>query len=149
MTFLRFVRPVLTAVAVLVAVPLAGFAQTPSMTGLWELTWETPRGEQTLTLTLEQSEAAFAGTAETPMGDAPVKDGVVEGEKVTFVIEMTLGRPGGAQSRTVEQSFEGTLKDGVITGELSMPAMGPPGGAGGGRGRPGGPRPFTMKRVEG
>ncbi len=149
MTFLRFVRPAVTAVAVLVAAPLTGLAQTPSMSGLWELTWETPRGEQTLTLTLEQTDAAFTGTAETPMGEAPVKDGVVEGEKVTFVIEMTLGRPGGNPSRTVEQTFAGTLKDGMVTGELSMPAMGPPGGGGGGRGGPAGPRPFTMKRVEG
>lgn len=148
MTFLRFVRPVLTAATVLAATPLAGLAQTPSMTGLWELTWETPRGEQTLTLTLEQTDAAFAGTAETPMGEAPVKDGVVEGDKITFVVEMTVGRPGGGQTRTIEQTFAGTLKDGVVTGELTMPAMGPPGG-GGGRGGAGGPRPFTMKRVEG
>ncbi|MEQ9570262.1 MAG: hypothetical protein RLN75_08750, partial [Longimicrobiales bacterium] len=108
MTFLRFAGAFLLvgAVAAVRPTPALAQAQAESLTGLWELTWETPRGEQTLTLTLEQSDATFAGTAETRMGEAPVKDGVVEGDQVTFVIEMTMGRPGGGQTRTIEQSFE-------------------------------------------
>lgn len=145
MTSLRFAA---LAAAVVAIGPAPALAQSPSLSGLWELTWETPRGEQTLKLTLEQTDAAFVGTAETRMGEAPVKNGVVDGEKVTFVVEMSFNRPGDGEGRTVEQSFEGTLKDGVVTGEMSMPAVGPPGG-GRGRGGMGGPRPFTMKRVEG
>lgn len=149
MTFLRFAGAVLLVGAVAAVRPAPALAQAESLTGLWELTWETPRGEQTLTLTLEQTDAAFSGTAETRMGEVPVKDGVVEGDQITFVIEMTMGRPGGGQTRTIEQSFAGTLEDGVVTGEMSRPAMGPPGGGGGRGGGMGGPLPFTMKRVEG
>lgn len=148
MSVLRFAGTALLLGVIAAVRPAPAVGQAPSLTGLWELGWETPRGQQTMTLTLEQTDATFVGTAETRMGEAPVKDGVIEGDKVTFVIEMTMGRPGGGQTRTVEQTFEGTLADGVVTGEFTMPAMGPPGG-GGGRGGMGGARPFTMKRVEG
>lgn len=134
----------LLAAALFVVLPGVVTAQTPSMDGLWTLTWETPRGEQSYQVTLEQSEGTFMGTAVTQMGEMPVKSGTIDGDKVRFVIEITRGGPGG-QARTFEQVFEGVLADGVIKGEIQMPAMGGRGG-GGGQGGPGGPRPFTMTR---
>lgn len=141
------------AAAAVVLLPFSLSAQ-PTMSGMWELSWETPRGSQTFEISLEQTEMAFMGTAEGPMGEMPVKDGKIEGDKVTFMIEMTMGGRGGGQGRTVEQVFEGVLKDGVIEGEIQMPAMGgrqggAGGGAPGGRGMGGGPRTFKMVRAGG
>ena len=142
------------ATAVLALLPASLVAQ-PTLSGMWELTWETPRGAQSFEVSLEQTDMLFTGTAEGPMGEMPLKDGKLEGDKVSFMIEMTMGRPGG-QGRTIEQVFEGVLKDGVIEGEMQMPAMGGRpggaggGGAGGGRGGPGaGPRTFKMVRAGG
>ena len=135
---------VLSAAAAVLITPAVAVAQTPDLSGAWTLTWETPRGEQTIELTLVQSDATFTGTATMRMGEAPVKDGVVDGETVTFSVEMTVGRPGGDQTRTITQAFEGVLKDGTVEGEVTMAGMGGRGGGGGER-----RFPFTMKRVEG
>jgi hypothetical protein len=142
------------AAAALALLPLSLAAQ-PSLSGMWELSWETPRGSQSFEVSLEQTEMVLTGTAEGPMGEMPLKEGKVDGEKVSFVIEMTMGGRGGGQGRTIEQVFEGVLKDGVIEGEIQMPAMaGRPGGAGGGAGggrggMGGGPRTFKMVRAGG
>ncbi len=144
------------ALASLTLMTAPASAQTPSLSGMWDLTWSTPRGEQTFKVTLVQDGVALTGSAKGPMGEMPVKDGKVDGDKVSFVLEMAIGRPGG-QARTLEQLFTGVLADGTITGEIQMPAMaGGAGGAGGrggaggaGRGGTSGPRTFTMKRTEG
>jgi hypothetical protein len=141
------------AAAVLALLP-ASLAAQSSVSGMWELTWETPRGSQSFEVSLEQTEMVLTGTAEGPRGEMPVKEGKVDGDKVSFMIEMTTGGRGGGQGRTIEQVFEGVLKDGVIEGEMQMPAMagrgGGGGGAGGGRGgMGGGPRTFKMVRAGG
>lgn len=142
------------AAAVLAMLPASLVAQ-PTLSGMWELTWETPRGAQSFEVSLEQTDLLFTGTADGPMGEMPITEGKIDGDKVTFMIEMTMGRPGG-QGRTIEQVFEGVLKDGAIEGEIQRPAMGGRpaggggGGAGGGRGGPGaGPLTFKMVRAGG
>ena len=125
-------------------------AQTPDLSGTWTLSWETPRGEREMEVTLEQSEMAFTGTAATQAGEAPVSEGSIEGDRVTFVLSMAMGGRGGGgrgQGRTIEQRFEGVLADGVVTGDLTMSGMGGRGGGGGGAGER--TFPFTMRRVEG
>ena len=145
------------AAAALLALLPASLAAQSSMSGMWELTWETPRGAQTFEVSLEQSEMVLTGTAEGPMGEMPVKEGKIDGDKVSFMIEMTMGGRGGGQGRTIEQVFEGVLKDGVIEGEMQMPARAGRGGGGGGAGGAGagrggmggGPRTFKMVRAGG
>lgn len=141
----------LAATALLPLAPGGAIAQTPDLSGKWTLSWETPRGDREMEVTLEQAEMAFTGMAVTQMGEAPVTDGAIEGDRVTFTLSMAMGGRGGGgggQGRTIEQRFEGVLADGVITGDLTMAGMGGPRGGGGGGG---GERsfPFTMRRVEG
>jgi hypothetical protein len=143
----------LTWAGVIALVAFAGAplpAQAQDLSGEWMLTLETPRGEREIEVVIEQAEMAFTGTATTQMGEAPLSDGSIEGDRVTFVLSMAMGGRGrgggggGGQGRTVEQRFEGTLADGVVTGEVSMSGMGGPRGGGGDRSFP-----FTMRRVEG
>ncbi|MBT8336421.1 MAG: hypothetical protein KJO11_07440 [Gemmatimonadetes bacterium] len=141
------------AIALLASLPFSAVptvAQTPDLSGEWTLSWETPRGDRTMDVALEQSEMTFTGTASTQMGDAPISEGSIEGDRVTFTLSMAMGGRGGGgggQGRTIEQRFEGVLADGEITGDLTMSGMGGRGGGGGG----GGERSFafTMRRVEG
>ena len=142
----------LAALAALVAyapTPLA--AQTPDLSGEWTLSWETPRGDRSFEVTLDQTDMTFSGVAAMPQGEAPVEDGSIDGDRVKFTLSLAMGgrggRGGGAgdgQGRTMQQTFEGVLADGVITGELTMSGMGGRGGGGGDR-----TFPFTMRRVEG
>lgn len=153
---MRASLPFLALTLLLSAAPVA--AQAPSVDGAWTLSWTTPRGEETFELALEQSGSAFTGMADGSMGEVPVKDGVIEGDSITFTMELTMGRPGGqgGQGRTIVQTFSGVFTDDGVEGEIAAPAMGGRGGGGGGGaggarggGGPQGPRTFTMVRVEG
>lgn len=152
---IRSLRLLILLAAGLALLPSSLFAQ-PDLSGMWTLTWETPRGEQSFDIQIEQTEMSFTGTAEGPMGSVPIEEGSIDGDEVSFVMTLTMGgRGGGGQGRTVEQVLEGTLVDGKIEGEIQAPAMqgrggGRGGAGGGGAGRASrGPRTFTMVRAGG
>jgi len=88
--------PVLAALAATFA--FAASASAQDVSGTWEISWETPRGAQTVNFTFAQDGSALTGSA-----------------------EMTMGRPGGGggQSRTVEIS-DGTVEDGHISFSLAL-----------------------------
>jgi len=115
------------AFALLVPVTRAA-AQEASVAGAWELSWETPRGAQTVTVTFAQDGTAVTGTAQMRMGEMPVKDGVLKGDQLTFVLEFGRG------DRTFSQSFAATVKGDTMEGKITTPR---------------GENPFTGKRKEG
>lgn len=103
----------------LAAALLAAVSMTPepaagqaAVSGTWELTWETPRGARTITMTLTQDSTTVTGTAAMPMGDVPVQDGVVDGDRVSFSLVMGRG------DRTFEMKFEGTVDGAAMTGTM-------------------------------
>ncbi len=149
---IRSTRLFFSAAAGLALLPAALFAQT-DLSGMWTLTWETPRGEQSFEIEIEQSETTFTGMAEGPRGEMPIEEGEIDGDDISFVMTISMPARGGGQGRSLEQVFEGKLVDGKIEGEIQMPAMGRGGGrggAGGGAGRGArGPRSFTMERAGG
>ena len=129
---MRLARPVALAAALVLigfsAIPVR--AQTPGVVGDWELTWETPRGERTMTVTFTAADdGALAGTAQTRMGAAPVKDVALEGDRLSFTIEF------GRDDRTFSLPFEGTISGDTMTGTIT--------------GMRGDPSPFTGKRKSG
>ena len=77
---------------------LPGPISAQDVTGTWEISWETPRGGQTVMFAFTQEGATLAGSA-----------------------EMSMGRPGGGQgrTRTVEVS-NGTVQDGAISFDIVM-----------------------------
>jgi hypothetical protein len=143
---------IVTALGALVS-PLAAEAQAPpDLTGTWNLTFETPRGERTFVVDLTHAADGLTGTLTLPRGQksalkaATFVDGVL-----SFGVELGRGQ------RSMTQRFEGTFEDGVFSGEMQReggPAMrgrrGPPeGGQGQGRRQGPGPRSFTMVRAGG
>jgi hypothetical protein len=139
-------RSIPLALAALTLLLLAQPVQAQvDMTGTWEITTVTQRGERTMTFTFEQNESALTGHTEfAPMGrpggagaggaprEIPISNGKVEGNQVTFQIVMGMGQ------RSMTQTFTGTLlEDGTMEGTMTG-GMGPQGQAG--------PVPFTGKR---
>jgi hypothetical protein len=117
----------LAAVALVIpAAPAA--AQDVDVSGTWELSWETPRGAQTVTVVFAQDGMNVTGTAQMRMGEAPVKNGMLHGDQLTFVLEFGRG------DRTFSQSFAATVKEGTMEGKITTPR---------------GENPFTGKRKEG
>jgi hypothetical protein len=104
-------------------------AQEPTvdMTGVWEITSESPRGTMTRTITFEQDGTMLTGTMETQMGSMPL-EGSVEGNKITFT--MTFAR--GDQS--FEMVYTGTVEGDTAKGTMQTPR---------------GETEWTGKRVEG
>lgn len=109
---------------------LAQAADSSSIVGAWELTYETPRGETTLKLTFIEDGDTFSGTAETRRGTRPLTDVSVDGNRIAFSLEFR-----GRGDRSFTMRFTGMVEGDSATGTLTGP-----------RGRE---IPWTAKRVAG
>lgn len=119
--------------AIALALPVSLSAQ--DFVGQWELTRETPRGAMTQIVTIVKEGDGYAGTVVMRQTEIPLEDVTVEGDTISFVMNLTMGgRGGGGQTRTMTQSFRGTLDGDVIQGEMEGPR---------------GTNPVTLTRVEG
>ena len=117
-------------ITLLVAVPPA--LQAQDVTGTWELTSTTPRGERTLTVTLAQEGTAVTGTAQMAMmgrrggaagagrrspREVPISDGTFQEGTLTFTITMGIGERTFSQTY-VATTVTDTTMEGSITGQL-------------------------------
>jgi hypothetical protein len=128
--------PVLAALAATFAFAAAAPAQDVS--GMWDISWETPRGAQTVTFTFTQDGAALTGSAEMTMRrpgggggstrTVEIADGKVEEGNIFFSLVM-----GGGQ-RSFTLSFAGGVDGDEMRGTVTNPR--------------GGGNPFTGKRKQ-
>jgi len=108
--------------AIFLALSLAiGTAFAADLTGKWTATMTTPDGNTIpINYTLKQEGTKLTGTSEGPGGAIEIKDGKVEGDKVSFYITFEGGN--GA----MKISHSGTINGDEITLKFSM--EGGPGG---------------------
>ena len=124
----------LTLVALSVA-PVAA----QDLTGSWEISSETQRGAQNMTLELVQDGSALTGTVTLTMGGRrggggggggertiEISDGAVDGMSFSFTYAISFGE------RSMSQSYSGVFEGDTMEGTIE-------GGRGGGR-------PFTGER---
>jgi len=105
------------------------------LTGVWRISYETPRGTRTMELTLTQDGSALTGSMEMRRGrpgggqartrTIEIKDGQVDGADFSFVLEMSFGQ------RSFRQTFKGTVDGDTMKGTIETPR---------------GSNPFTGKR---
>ncbi len=92
--------------------------------GQWELSFETPRGSQTMTLTFELDGETLKGTAETRRGTVELRDVRYEGNELGFSVPFG-GRGGRGGGRGGGQGFAlqfvGTIDGDMMEGKLRMP----------------------------
>lgn len=107
----------LAAVAALFAFSSTAAAQ--DVNGSWDLTWETPRGAQTVTFVFTQQGMNVTGTAHMRRGEntmeIPVKNGMLHGDQLTFALEFGMGE------RTMTQSFAATVTGDAMEGTITTP----------------------------
>jgi hypothetical protein len=78
------------ALALLLAVSGTTFAA--DVDGTWVGTWDSPGGAVVLTYTLKADGNVLTGSSAGPDGNAiPIKNGKIEGDKISFVIEVDFG----------------------------------------------------------
>ena len=95
--------------------------------GAWEMTFETPRGSMTQTLTFTVNGDELAGTATAPNGTMQLQNVSFEEGRITFEVTRRF------RNREVTQSYSAAIDGDQMTGTMS-----------GGRGR--GQREFTAVR---
>ena len=122
--------PVFAALAAVIAFAAPAAAQDVS--GTWDLSWETPRGAQTVSMTFVVDGMNVTGTAHMRRGenamDVPIKNGMLHGDQLMFALEFGMG------DRTMTQNFVATVTGDTMTGKITTPR---------------GENPFTGKRKQG
>ncbi len=83
-----------------------------ALVGTWELTTESERGTRTRELVINED---LTGTYESRDREFPVTDVTVEGNQVSFNIEMSFGE------REFAFEFSGTLEGDSLNGEFTSP----------------------------
>ena len=83
-----------------------------ALVGTWELTTESERGTRTRNLVINED---LTGTYESREREFPVTDLTVEGDQVSFNIEMSFGE------REFSLEFAGTLDGDALNGEFTTP----------------------------
>ena len=91
-------------------VPVTGQRFGAALIGQWELTSTSDRGTRTSMLTVRGD---LSGRYESFGGEIPVKDLKLEGNQVTFAIEMGFG------DQTFKLDFRGTLTGEMLKGQMT------------------------------
>ena len=91
-------------------VPVTGQRFGAPLIGKWELTSTSDRGTRTSILTVRND---LSGRYESFGGEIPVKDLKLEGNQVTFAVEMGFG------DQTYKMDFKGTLDGNALKGQMT------------------------------
>lgn len=85
------------------------------ISGTWEMTSQSPRGERVSEMTIEQDGDAFTITMEGFRGDEMVGEGTIDGNSVAWSFTMET------QRGEFTLSYTGTINDdGTMSGEVAM-----------------------------
>jgi len=91
-------------------VPVTGQRFGAALIGKWELTSTSERGTRTSMLTIRND---LSGRYESFGGEIPIKDLKLEGNQVTFAVEMGFG------DQTFKLNFKGTLDGNTLKGQTT------------------------------
>ncbi|URW75359.1 hypothetical protein M9980_12585 [Sphingomonas donggukensis] len=80
--------------------------------GTWDTVTRSPMGDQKATLTIASSGDTFAGQYSGAMGTTEIKNGKVDGDKLTWSLDITVPMP---MTLTAEATVNGDALDGQVT----------------------------------
>lgn len=89
--------------------------------GAYDCVTKTPMGDQQSVFTVTSNGDVFHGTNAGPLGSLDVKDGRVEGNKLTWKMEMTIPMPMTLEAEAVVDgdTLTGTIQAGAF-GAMAM-----------------------------
>jgi len=97
------------------AIAAWGQEKAVDVTGVWEITSETPRGTMTRNVTFQQEGNKLTGSIQTRDGSAPIQKGSVEGNKISFIL--VVSRSGN----NLEMTYTGTVDGDTAKGTFQTP----------------------------
>jgi hypothetical protein len=80
--------------------------------GSWNTVAKTPMGDQQATLNVQSSGDGFTGTYSGALGSTEIKDGTVDGDKLSWSLDITVPMP---MTLTCEATVEGDSINGTVT----------------------------------
>jgi len=80
--------------------------------GSWNTVTKTPLGDQVAVLTIASAGDSFTGNYAGAMGNVEIQDGKVDGDKLTFKIDITVPMP---MTLTCEATVDGDSLNGTVT----------------------------------
>ncbi|WP_066800401.1 hypothetical protein [Sphingomonas soli] len=80
--------------------------------GSWNTVAKTPMGDQAAVLTVNSNGDTFTGAFSGAMGNSEVKDGKVDGDRLTFAIDITVPMP---MTLTGDVTVDGDTMTGTVT----------------------------------
>jgi hypothetical protein len=86
-----------------------------NVTGTWDFEIDSEMGTMASEVTLTQEGAEFEGTMSSDFGESKIKDGVVSGNSVTFVVVFNMG------GESMEIEFSGTVEGDRASGSGDSP----------------------------
>lgn len=104
----------LFSVLSLILIPFLLTAQEVDVTGDWEMTTQSPRGERTSTVHFEQDGEKLTVTTQTMRGDEVTGEGTIVGNKIEWTI--TMSTPRGDFTII----YTGTVEGDTMSGEAQM-----------------------------
>jgi len=96
----------------LLLIPVLLTAQDINVTGDWEMTSQSPRGEMTRTLNFDQDGEKIKVTMEGFRGDEITGEGTIQGNKIEWTMTMSTQR--GDFTMTYKGTVEGDSMSGTI-----------------------------------
>lgn len=93
----------LVSIAAAFALPLFAIAATSDVSGTFTAKFDTAVGEQNYTYTFAAKDAQLTGKAKSANGEVAIEDGRVDGNKISFVENMTY------QGQTLRIVYDGTV----------------------------------------
>jgi hypothetical protein len=88
-----------------------------SVAGTYDVVTKTPMGDQKGTFTVNVSGDTFTGAVAGPMGDMEVKDGKVDGNNLSWKMDMKVPMP-------MELTCSATVEGDAISGKIDTGAFG-------------------------
>ena len=88
-----------------------------SVDGSWNTVARSPDGDQTAVLTITSSGDSFTGTYSGAMGSTEVKDGKIDGDRLTWKVDINIPMP-----MTLDGDV--TVDGNTMTGTLTAGAFG-------------------------
>jgi hypothetical protein len=85
--------------------------------GSWNTMTKTPMGDQQAVLTVQSSGGTFTGGFVGAMGTVDVKDGKVDGDTITWTMDITVPMP-------LTLTCEATVSGDTISGKVTAGAFG-------------------------
>jgi cytochrome P450 len=83
----------------------------------WKVTLKTPMGPQEMTMQIVRQGATFTGRIESPMGSAPIEGGRIEGDNLSWVMDVK-------QPMKIKVSFDVSVQGDTMTGQAKLGMFG-------------------------